>query len=303
MSDFGVYSVNKYLKNKYNEKIYKLALSGGNTCPNRDGTCGYGGCIFCGEGSGSFASDTVDEAINRLKGKNAGKKYIAYFQDYSVTYKMSDELKKRMLDAADDERIAIVSAATRPDCLDEDAIGFLEKLNAVKPVWIELGLQTVHERSAEYINRGYTLKTFNEAVKRVRISGIDVIVHLILGLPCETAENMLDSVRYLNGLNIQGVKFHMLHILKKTILGDMFESGTIEWKEQRSQYPFSLEEYAEILCRCICILRKDIVVHRITGDGAKKDLIAPLWSGDKKKVLNYINNKLMAEKIIQGMDA
>ena len=303
MYDSGVLSVNRYLKNKYNEKIYKLALSGGTTCPNRDGTCGYGGCIFCGEGSGSFASYTVDEAINRLKGKNTGTKYIAYFQDYSVTYKMSDALKERMLDAAGDERIAIVSAATRPDCLDKDAMKFLERLNLIKPVWVELGLQTIHESTAEFINRGYDLIMFNEAVERIRTAGMDVIVHLILGLPCETAENMLDSVRYINNLDIQGVKLHMLHILKNTALGNMYESGTLEWKEQRSEYPFSLEEYAGLICRCISTLRKDIVVHRITGDGKKKDLLAPLWSGDKKTVLNYINNKLITENIIQGMDA
>ena len=292
MSETGFISVNDYLKSRYNEKVYKLALRGGTTCPNRDGTCGYGGCIFCGEGSGSFASDTVDEAILRLNGKSTGSKYIAYFQDFTVTYKMTEKLKERMMETARDERIVTVSVASRPDCLDSDVMNFLKTLNEIKPVWVELGLQTVHEKSAAYINRGYGIDVFNEAVRKLRNAGIDVIVHIILGLPCETVSDMLDSVSYINKMDIQGVKLHMLHILKGTVLGNIYEADKIEWKEQRKEYPFSLEEYSDLICRCINILRKDIVVHRITGDGAKKDLLAPLWSGDKKRVLNTIRRKL-----------
>ena len=292
MNIMDINSLNQSLQERFHEKVYKLALHGGDTCPNRDGTCGYGGCIFCGEGSGSFASETIEEAIGRLSQKHTGSRYIAYFQSYTATYRMSDELIRRLWETAEDERIAAISLGTRPDCLDPDVMKLLGDLSRQKPVWIELGLQTIHEKTAKMIRRGYDLPVFEEAVKKLRTAGIEVIVHLILGLPGETREQMLESIRYLNGLDIQGVKLQLLHVLRGTDLGDQFEKGM--------EYPFTLEEYSDLLCDCVRNLRPEIVIHRLTGDGAKKDLLAPLWSGDKKRVLNTIRQRFLEQNVIQG---
>lgn len=277
-------SVNDYLKNKYGHKIYKLALNGGRTCPNRDGTCGEGGCIFCGEGSGTFASDSIDEAIEKLSKKNTGDKYIAYFQSFTSTYKMDDDIKQRMIDAAGDDRIEIVSIATRPDCLEDEVMEFLAQLSKEKPLWVELGLQTIHPESARFINRGYELSVFDEAVTKLRSIKAEVIVHLILGLPGESWEDMLKSAKYLNDKDVQGVKLQLLHILEGTKLGEMFKQDEI--------YPLTLDEYADLIVECLKALREDIVIHRITGDAPKKFLIEPKWSGDKKKVLNTLKKKI-----------
>ena len=298
MTDQSFYSLNQYLKERFHEKVYKLALHGGETCPNRDGLTGHGGCIFCGEGSGSFASETIDEAIGRLSQKQIGSRYIAYFQSYTATYRMTKQLVSRMLEAAEDERIAAVSIGTRPDCLEADVMELLAELVQKKPLWVELGLQTIHPVTAALIQRGYDLPAFETAVKKLRTAGIDVIVHLILGLPGETKEQMLESVKYLNRWDIQGVKLQLLHVLRGTDLGRMFEDGEITGNPE--EYPFSLEEYAQLIGACIKNLRSDIVVHRITGDAPKKDLLAPLWSADKKKVLNTIHQYLKQQKIRQG---
>ena len=298
MTDQSFYSLNQYLKERFHEKVYKLALHGGETCPNRDGLTGHGGCIFCGEGSGSFASETIDEAIGRLSQKQIGSRYIAYFQSYTATYRMTTQLVSRMLEAAEDERIAAVSIGTRPDCLEADVMELLAELVQKKPLWVELGLQTIHPATAALIQRGYDLPAFETAVKKLRTAGIDVIVHLILGLPGETKEQMLESVKYLNRWDIQGVKLQLLHVLRGTDLGRMFEDGEITGNPE--EYPFSLEEYAQLIGACIKNLRSDIVVHRITGDAPKKDLLAPLWSADKKKVLNTIHQYLKQQKIRQG---
>jgi len=298
MSDQNFYSLNQYLKERFHEKVYKLALHGGETCPNRDGLAGYGGCIFCGEGSGSFASETIDEAIGRLSRKHTGSRYIAYFQSYTATYRITKQLAGRMHEAAEDKRIAAISIGTRPDCLGADVMELLTELVQKKPVWVELGLQTIHPGSAVFIRRGYDLPVFEEAVIKLRSAGIDVIVHLILGLPGETKEQMLYSVKYLNRWDIQGVKLQLLHVLRGTDLGRMFEGGEITGNPEK--YPFSLEEYAKLIGECIGNLRPDIVVHRITGDAPKKDLLAPLWSADKKKVLNTIHQYLKQQKIRQG---
>ena len=298
MTDQSFYSLNQYLKERFHEKVYKLALHGGETCPNRDGLTGHGGCIFCGEGSGSFASETIDEAIGRLSQKQIGSRYIAYFQSYTATYRMTKQLVSRMLEAAEDERIAAVSIGTRPDCLEADVMELLAELVQKKPLWVELGLQTIHPVTAALIQRGYDLPAFETAVKKLRTAGIDVIVHLILGLPGETKEQMLESVKYLNRWDIQGVKLQLLHVLRGTDLGRMFEDGEITGNPE--EYPFSLEEYAQLIGACIKNLRSDIVVHRITGDAPKKDLLAPLWSADKKKVLNTIHQYRKQQKIRQG---
>ena len=298
MTDQNFYSLNQYLREHFHEKVYKLALHGGETCPNRDGTAGFGGCIFCGEGSGSFASETIDEAIERLSSKSSGNRYIAYFQSYTATYRMTQQLISRICAAVKDERIAAVSIGTRPDCLGTDVMKLLAELVLKKPVWVELGLQTIHPATAAFIRRGYELPVFEAAVKKLKTAGFDVIVHLILGLPGETKEQMLESVKYLNQWDIQGVKFQLLHVLRGTELGRMFEHGEI--RREPEKYPFSLEEYAQLIGECIKNLRPDIVVHRITGDAPQKDLLAPLWSADKKKVLNTIHQYLKQQKIRQG---
>jgi len=288
-------SLDTYLKNRFGEKVYKLALDGGMTCPNRDGTKGFGGCIFCSSGgSGEFAvkavcggktrPEAIDEAIAKLTahGKKTGSKYIAYFQSYTNTYAPVDYLRELFTAAISDERIAALSIGTRPDCLPEDVLELLDGLNRQKPVWIELGLQTIHEQTAEMIRRGYPLSDFERAVHELRARGIEVIVHVILGLPGEDTEDMLETVRYLNGKDIQGVKFQQLYVLEGTDLADMYRN------DPEKLHILSLEEYIGILEQVIGELRKDIVVHRLTGDGPKNILIAPDWSRNKKNVLNTL---------------
>ncbi|MCF0229344.1 MAG: TIGR01212 family radical SAM protein [Parasporobacterium sp.] len=295
------YSVNEHLREQFGKKIYKLALNGGTTCPNRDGTAGFGGCIFCGEGSGTFACSETDDAIKKLRNKVDTDRYIAYFQSFTSTYKMDDSIRRRMIAAASDDRIEIISIATRPDCLDESVMDFLKNLSEYKPLWVELGLQSMHKATADYINRSYSLDVFEEAVAKLRNIGADVIVHLILGLPTETEDDIIGTVRYINGIDIQGVKYQLLHIMEGTRLGQMYTAGSITWKENRIEYPYSLEEYTDIVCRCIAHTREDIVIHRITGDAPRRNLLAPLWSTDKKRVLNMIHKKLEDKDIRQGM--
>lgn len=292
-------SLNQHLQKCFHEKVYKLALHGGDTCPNRDGTKGYGGCIYCSEGSGTFAADSIDDAISVLKEKHTGEKYIAYFQSYTCTYKMSPQLIRRMQEAAEDERVVIISIATRPDCLTEDELELIQNLQKRKPVWVELGLQTMHERTAQMINRGYELPVFEEAVYSLRKIHAEVIVHLILGLPGETHEDMMATIHYLNQLDIQGLKYQLLHFLRGTVLGNQMEHE-LKNHDICMTFPFSLEEYADLICDCIEHTRPDIVIHRITGDAPKKDLLAPVWSGNKKLVLNYIQKRMDERGIIQG---
>ena len=292
------YSLNQYLREQFHEKVYKLALHGGETCPNRDGTCGEGGCIFCGEGSGSFASESIEEAIAKLRCKTTGEKYIAYFQSYTCTYRMSPGLIRRMFEAAEDDRVVALSLASRPDCMDGDAIDVIRGLRAVKPVWVELGLQTIHERTARKINRGYPLTVFEEAVETLNSLSVDVIVHLILGLPGETRQDMLESITYLNRWDIQGIKLQLLHVMRGTVLGTWFQNAELPGSAE--SFPFTMDEYADLICDCIRQLRPEIVIHRITGDAPKKDLLAPLWSADKKRVLNRIHHRMDERQIVQG---
>jgi len=283
-------SLSEYLKERFGCKVYKLALEGGMTCPNRDGTCGTGGCIFCGaDGSGAFAQSgtsvtaQIEEAKKRVASKIKGGKYIAYFQNFTNTYAPVSYLKSLFQAAIDHPEVAVLSIATRPDCLPEDVLELLTQLNRIKPVWVELGLQTIHPETARYIRRGYELDVYDKAVQELRKRNIEVITHVILGLPGETREQMLQTVRYAGAVS-QGVKLQLLHVLKGTDLEQEYQNGRFE--------TMSLEYYTELIADCIRILPPHVVIHRLTGDGAKKDLIAPLWSTDKKRVLNTLNTVL-----------
>lgn len=285
-------TVNEYYKNLYGHKVYKISLNAGMTCPNRDGWLGTKGCIFCSEGgSGDFASsphmsirEQIDDGIARVSGKFTGNRYIAYFQAFTNTYAPVARLRDIFTEAITDDRICGISIATRPDCLEDDKILLLKELNSIKPVWVELGLQTIREDTARYIRRGYTLDVFEDSFRRLTEAGIPVIVHVIIGLPGETREDSIRMAEYLTRLHPHGVKLQLLHVLKGTDLAADYEAGL--FKEM------TLEEYTDTIADMVALLPQDIVIYRITGDGPKKLLIAPLWSGDKKKVLNTINKKI-----------
>lgn len=283
-------TANEYYKEKFGCKVYKLSLDGGFTCPNRDGTLSVGGCIFCSNGSGDFAAkgenvlEQLEKAKTLVDGKNKNGKYIAYFQSYTSTYAPLERLKKLYFDAISPDYIVGLAIGTRPDCLQDEVIELLSEINKIKPVSIELGLQTSNENTAKYIRRGYENKVYLDAVSRLKNAGIEVITHIIIGLPFETKTDCLNTTKFAILAGTDGVKFHLLHVLKNTDLAKDYENGVFKC--------LTLEEYAEILKECINILPKSTVVHRITGDGAKKDLIAPLWSADKKTVINYLNKYL-----------
>ncbi len=281
-------TVNDYYKEKFGCKVYKLSIDCGFTCPNRDGTVGVGGCIFCSNlGGGEFAESGKDiakqleGAKNRVESKIKNGKYIAYLQSFSNTYAPIDNLKKIYYEAIKPDYIVGINIGTRPDCLPDETIELLKEINEIKPVTVELGLQTADDDVASYINRGYKSEVYEKAVFRLKNAGINVVTHIIIGLPNDDPV-LTTKFAVLCGTN--GVKFHLLHILKNTRLANEFEKGNIK--------PLELEKYAKILKNCINVLPQNIVVHRITGDGAKKDLIAPLWSADKKKTLNFLNKFL-----------
>ena len=296
------YSLDYYLKTTYGEKLYKISLDGGMTCPNRDGTLGTRGCIFCSRGgSGDFAEShtlSVTEQIESGKKQSAkkytGSSYIAYFQAYTNTYASIEYLEKLYTEAITHPDIRILSIATRPDCLSEEILDLLERLNQIKPVWIELGLQTIHEKIARYIRRGYDLPVFEHAVSELRRRGIDVIVHTILYLPGETEQDMLQTIQYLNGQDIQGIKLQLLHVLKDTDLADIYRMDPFPVPEP--------EAYYGLLGKCISHLRPDIVIHRLTGDGPKDLLIAPLWTCNKRQVLNQLQSYFKTHDIWQGKE-
>ncbi len=279
---------NEYYKEKYGYKVYKLSLDGGFTCPNRDGKISTGGCIFCSAlGGGEFAErgcnipQQLEKAKSRVAAKIKEGKYIAYFQSFTNTYAPAEKLKTLFSQAIAPEYIVGLNIATRPDCLPDDVVELLKELNAIKPVTVELGLQTSNDSVAKYINRGYETAVYADAVDRLKNAGLEVITHIIIGLP---DDDPVATTRYTVACGTDGVKFHLLHILKNTRLGEEYEQGRVN--------ALSLEEYARVLKDCILVLPPETVVHRITGDGAKKDLIAPLWSADKKKTLNYLHNYL-----------
>ena len=284
-------TLNNYLKERFGEKVYKIALNGGFTCPNRDGTIDTRGCIFCSKGgSGDFAESpdlTITEQIEngkkRLEKKIKSGKYIAYFQAFTNTYAPVERLRAIYEEAINHPDIVALSIGTRPDCLGDDVLALLDELNKIKPIFVELGLQTINENTAKYIRRSYTLEVYDKAVADLHKIGINVVTHIILGLPNESKEDMLKSVEYACKLT-DGIKLQLLHILKGTDLAKDYEQGKFE--------VLTLEQYTEIIKECVQIIPENVVIHRLTGDGAKKDLIAPLWSADKKTVLNTINRVL-----------
>ena len=282
-------TLNEHYREKFGCKVYKLSLDAGLTCPNRDGTLGVGGCIFCsGSGSGEFAEGLcadirtqLERAKSRVAEKNRSGKYIAYFQSFTNTYAPVEKLRKLYFDAIEPEEIVGLAIGTRPDCLGDDVITLLEEVNRIKPVSVELGLQTIHPESVRYIRRGYENEVYFDAVKHLKTANIDVVTHMILGLPGETPQMAIETTRAAVEAGTDGVKFHLLHVLQGTDLAADYLAGKFSC--------LTLEEYGLWLKCCIEILPQHIVVHRITGDGAKKDLIAPAWSGDKKRVINYLN--------------
>lgn len=286
------YSLNQYLQDTFGQKIYKISLDGGFTCPNRDGTLDTRGCIFCSQaGSGEFAQnrkDSITQQIEkgkeRLKDKIQKGKYIAYFQAFTNTYAPVERLRELYEEAISHPDIAILSIATRPDCLSEKVLLLLQELNKKKPVWVELGLQTIHESSAIYIRRGYPLSVYDEAVKNLKRIGVPVIVHVILGLPGETPEQMKETVSYVGKSGADGIKLQLLHVIKGTDLEKDYRAGKFRTLE--------MEEYVNLVADCIALLPPDMVIHRLTGDGDRKTLVAPLWSLHKKRVLNAINKKI-----------
>lgn len=295
-------TLNAYLKNRFGRKIYKLTLDGGMTCPNRDGKVGFGGCIFCGgNGSGSFCPSVdlsitaqIEEGKKLLKNKIKEGGYIAYFQSHTNTYAAVPYLRKIFYEAVNHPDIVGISIGTRPDCLEDEVLKLLEELAKIKPLWVELGLQTINENTAKLINRCYPLKVYDEAVKNLKSIGAEVVTHVILGLPGETEEQMLETVAYSSKVS-DGIKLQLLHVLKDTKLYEMYQKEPFKI--------FSMEEYTELLCRCIEIIPKNVVIHRMTGDGDKRLLVEPMWSGNKKVVLNYINKVFSEKDIVQGCKA
>lgn len=283
-------SLSQHYRETFGCKVYKLAIDGGFTCPNRDGTCGTGGCIFCSGGSGEFAESgnsigqQLERAKKRVAFKNKNGKYIAYFQSFTNTYGPADKLEALYREAMEPEQIVGLAIGTRPDCLPPETVALLERLNRIKPISVELGLQTIHECTARYIRRGYETPVYYDAVKRLKNAGLEVVTHIILGLPGETMDMMVQTTKAAVEAGTDGVKFHLLHVLKGTDLARDYEDGKVRCLE--------MEEYARILKACVAVLPPETVVHRITGDGAKKELIAPLWSADKKKVLAFLQEYL-----------
>ncbi|MDO4617374.1 MAG: TIGR01212 family radical SAM protein [Lachnospiraceae bacterium] len=296
------YSLDSYLKNTYGRKMYKVSLDAGMTCPNRDGTLDHRGCIFCSTGgSGDFAGDRaagihtqIDDQIRMIQKKSSAQDFIAYFQAYTNTYAPLSYLKDVYMEALEHPSVAILDIATRPDCLPDEVLDLLEKLNRKKPVWVELGLQTIHPSTAAYIRRGYDLSCFEDAVRKLHTRNIPVIVHTILGLPGENVSDALATIQYLNQLPIFGIKLQLLHVLKNTDLAADYEKGMFRTLEQ--------EEYLDLVITCLQQLSPDIVVHRVTGDGPKKLLISPLWSGNKRAVLNRLHRKMALGNFRQGQN-
>lgn len=288
-------TVNEYCKEQFGEKLYKISLNGGMSCPNRDGKLDVRGCIFCSAGgSGDFAPDRsipldeqIEDAKRRVSSKYKGTHYIAYFQAYTNTYAPVEKLRALFMPVIKREDIAVLSIATRPDCLSDEVLDLLRELNDIKPVWVELGLQTIHEKTADYIRRGYSLPVYDKAIRDLEAIGIHTITHLILGLPGETKEDMLQSVRYVSDCGSQGIKLQLLHVLKGTDLASDYEKGLFR--------TLLFDEYIDLLADCVRLLPKDMIVHRLTGDGPKNLLIAPMWSADKKRVMNAIHQRLKKE--------
>lgn len=296
----GYFSANEYFKKIFGTKVYKITLKGGMTCPNRDGTLGTKGCIFCSKtGSGDFALNfdgniqkSIEDYHQIIKNKTKTDKYISYFQDYCNTYDTPENLEKLYKSAINDDRIVGLSVATRPDLISQDILEVLNKTNKLKPVFVELGLQTIHQSTAEYIRRGYSLEVYDQAVKNLNSIGVKVITHMIIGLPFETKEMMYKTAEYIGHSGAAGIKFHLLHVLKGTDLETDYLMGKFK--------TLNLDEYIDILEGCIERIPEYMAVHRLTGDGSKRDLIAPLYSGNKKMVLNELNRRFKVDGLVQG---
>ena len=294
------HSLDYMLRERFGEKVYKVTLNGGMSCPNRDGKLGTRGCIFCSAGgSGDFAADSslsiteqIDRQISILSAKRPIHKYIAYFQAFTNTYAPVEYLEKIFTEALSHPGIVALSIGTRPDCLGKDVVTLLSRLNRQKPVWVELGLQTIHEKTAAYIRRGYPLSCFEDAVKRLRSEDIEVIVHTILGLPGESTQDILNTMEYLNHQDIQGLKLQLLHVLRGTDLASDYEKGLFCTYER--------DEYISLVISCLEHLRPDMVIHRITGDGPKDLLISPLWASRKREVLNLLHHQMKENHNYQG---
>lgn len=293
-------SFHRAMQAQFGCKVYKLSLDGGMTCPNRDGTIGTRGCIFCSDiGSGEFAvpicgsiSKQIEQAKLRIAHKNRNGKYVAYFQSYTNTYAPLPYLKRIFQEALEPDDVVALSVATRPDCLPKEIVELLHTLNKEKPVWVELGLQTIHSASACYIRRGYPLSVYDEAVARLKEAELSVIVHVILGLPGETAEDMIASARYVGQSGADGIKLQLLHVLEGTDLATDYRAGRIS--------VLTMEDYIALLEDCLAVLPPHMVIHRLTGDGAKDKLLAPLWSANKKQVLNAIRTAFARDQVQQG---
>ncbi len=296
------YSFSQFVKKTFGKKIYKLSLDGGFTCPNRDGKIGYGGCIFCSAGgSGDFCPSPalplyaqIEEAKSRISSKYNGEQFIAYFQAFTNTYGPIEKMEQLFFETISRDDIIALDIATRPDCLGDDVILLLSKLNKRKPVFVELGLQSMHEETAIWMRRGYKTEVFSHAARLLHEHSIPVIAHVILGLPTETREMAIETVEYLNTLPISGVKFTMLHVLKNTDLGKLYE--------QKNFPLLSMEQYIDWLIGCMEHLRKDIVIHRITGDGKREELLAPMWTLQKRFVLNNIAKEMKKRDSFQGKE-
>lgn len=299
--DKRYHSLNYFLRNKFGEKIFKISLDAGFSCPNRDGTISKGGCIFCSErGSGDFAGDRnfcIGDQFAEIKAMMNKKwkegKYIAYFQAYTNTYASLEILREKYDEALKEEGVVALAIATRPDCLYPNVLDLLEEYSKKVYLWVELGLQTSKDKTAKLINRGYNLEVFEEAIRNLRARNIDVVVHTIFGLPEESKEDMLNTVRYISKLDIQGVKFHSLHLMKGTPLVKLYEQGRLSFLEQ--------EEYIELICKAISILPQQAVIHRLTGDAPRQLLIGPMWSLKKWEILNAIDSYLQDNDIYQGL--
>lgn len=300
--DKSYHSLNYFLRNKFGCKVFKISLDAGFSCPNRDGKVSKGGCIYCSErGSGDFAGDRnfkihkqFEDIKKIMKEKWNRGKYIAYFQAYTNTYAPVDILREKYEEAMNEEGVVALAIATRPDCLDEEVLNFIEELSKKIYIWVELGLQTVNDETAKIINRGYKLNVFEKAVKNLRERNIDIVVHTIFGLPGETKEDMIGTVKYISKLDIQGVKFHLLHLLKDTPLVKLYESGNLKFLD--------IEEYVELICEAITLLPPNMVVHRLTGDAPRNLLIGPMWSLKKWEVLNAIDKKMKEDNLHQGLN-
>ena len=301
--DKPYHSLDYELKRQFGQKIYKVSLDGGMSCPNRDGTVGTGGCTFCSQGgSGEFAVgrtgypdvwEQIEQAKTRVHRKISGEgKYIAYFQSYTNTYAPVDDLRTLFERAITHPDIVALSVGTRPDCLGDEVVALLKELNRQKPVWVELGLQTIHEKTAERIHRGYRQEVFEDAYRRLKEAGLTVVVHVILGLPGETKEEMLETVDYLGKIPVDGIKLQLLHILKGSQMAAEYEKNPFSLME--------LEEYLDLILTCVARLPQSVVIHRLSGDGAKTLLIGPAWSANKKLVLNRMMQKFRENGIFQG---